>query len=803
MERADAELVKEVLEGNIASFGVLVRKYQGVVYGLAYHMVKNFADAEDLAQEAFLRAYLELPQLREPSKFAGWLRRITCNICNMWLRSQRIPYMSLDAATENGDADLASSWHESDPAVEVERKELCDAVTKAINSLSEKNRLAVTLFYMDGLSYRQISKFLEVPVTTIESRLHKARKQLKAEMMQMVEQDFNRKKLGPEFATKIVEGALEIIPYPGHEPGYGLIRRGGARKDDIYIPPSVIRKFDLKTGDVIKGEARPPKKDKGEHYHAMVYIHTVNDKEVSLLSWKVRPVFAQDVFHFLWSIAEGTYYSRFYPAERSAWRKRLGTEIAQQIVEFVKTSHLSQSSLGTVFHFSDVDSIDGVLASIAAPELMKAGMLRAGAHQGWTESIFRHLEASKAELQTILLALKEAGYEEYWHQEIKPVVEQRCRELERELSRYNIQDILDSIKGLLGSGYNITHGGIYMTYFSAPLGYHLPDDSSVQSFIADRPIDIELLVSILIHELLHKFRSSPELREYYDGLYASPFFARSRELLNESWGEGHDEDFVAAAEKYISVKLGITSPERAFDHLCRNPDGSQGLGVIVYHLMNETALEGKTYEGLLLDLFSSGKIQADKLEEQYISVLETHIGRDKTLARLRDNRIAHSRYRMRRKIEACRRNGQIDDSDSIIQAWVAALKGLGYQPSSSVATETKIGATTFSLATFSKAVHVELEKTGNPKATIDIISFQDTASAQSFWNGTLGQENTANQSNFVCVFQSFIDREHVVKGCWLQEHCLINVFVIVPYTELADATDIVREIIEVCQLWSE
>jgi len=276
MKRTDAQLVKETLEGNIDSFGVLVNRYQGAVYGLAYHIVGNFADAQDLAQETFLQAYLELRKLRKSSKFAGWLRRITCNICNMWLRNKHIDHISLDEARANDNTEIALA---EEMAIELEKKELCSAVLKAIHSLSHKNRLAVTLFYLDGMSYKQISKFLEVPVTTIESRLHKARKQLRSEMMQMLEQDFSMKKLGPEFANKVVEGILEIIPHPGSHPGYGFIRQNGPKEDDIYISPSQIRRLGLKTGDVIKGEARPPRKDKGEHYYAMVYIHKINDKD--------------------------------------------------------------------------------------------------------------------------------------------------------------------------------------------------------------------------------------------------------------------------------------------------------------------------------------------------------------------------------------------------------------------------------------------------------------------------------------------------------------------------------------------
>ena len=365
------------------------------------------------------------------------------------------------------------------------------------------------------------------------------------------------------------------------------------------------------------------------------------------LAWRINPSFSHDLFHFLWSIAENTYCSRHYPNEKAEWRARLASDIMTRIDEVTdwQTSHLFQSSLGTMFHFSDADSIDRVFACLTEPEPMKTGMLEAGAHPGWTDSIFQHLEASKGKLQMIISALKEAGYEEYWHQEIEPIVAQKCGELQRELSRYDIQDILDNINGLLGPGYNVTHGGIHLTYFSAGVAYHLPDNSSVQSF----PINIRQLVSTLIHEWLHNFTQSSELREWYDGLYASPFFSRSRELLG-SWGSGSDEDFVVAMEKHIAVKLGITSPEEAFHCLYTNWDASLVLGVIVYHQMNEKALKGKTYEAFLLDLFTSGRIQAENLEQQYIAALETHIGHEQS-------QIAYSTCKMRNSIQECRHKG--------------------------------------------------------------------------------------------------------------------------------------------------
>ena len=272
MKQTDAELIKETLDGNTDSFGILVRRYQEAVYGLSYYIMGNFADAEDAAQEAFLSAYLNLSQLSESSKFAGWLRRITHNVCNMWMREQR----KICIIDEGNASELEYIRDNHDPTLDLEKKELFDAILKAINSLSEGNRLVATLFYINELSYKQISYFLDLPITTIESRLHKSRKKLKKEIIQMLDQDFGIKRLGDEFSRKVIRGVIEINADPAV---YGFIRQGEQRENDAYVSPSQITKFGLKTGDAIKGLARKPIIDKGEHYHAVLYIHSVNGKD--------------------------------------------------------------------------------------------------------------------------------------------------------------------------------------------------------------------------------------------------------------------------------------------------------------------------------------------------------------------------------------------------------------------------------------------------------------------------------------------------------------------------------------------
>jgi len=207
----DVTLVQRCLAGNAEAFSMLVKKYESAVYGLCYHKVGNFADAQDLAQEAFVQAYLDLPQLRDATKFSHWLYRIASNVCTTWLRRQQrkrqIQSVPLDnALKEYGDFIDENSLSPHDT---VEYKELSASVADAISALSEKNRLAVTLYYIDGLSYGEIANFLDVPQSTVKSRLNKARKQLKEEFIKMVASDLQEHPLPDDFAEKVVQEALD------------------------------------------------------------------------------------------------------------------------------------------------------------------------------------------------------------------------------------------------------------------------------------------------------------------------------------------------------------------------------------------------------------------------------------------------------------------------------------------------------------------------------------------------------------------------------------------------------------------
>lgn len=206
MNTTDEELVCATLNGDKTAFSMLVRKYQSAVYGLTYSLVGSFSDAEDLTQEAFIHAYLDLHQLREHAKFARWLCQVARNVCRMWIRCQKKNIISLEHSIEtgeNGVLDLRDNHN--NPVEIVERREFQRTVLEAVNSLPESDRAAITLFYMDGLTYREISGFLGVSISSIKSRLHRAKKRLKGELLNMVQETFANNRLGDEFAQKVLQ----------------------------------------------------------------------------------------------------------------------------------------------------------------------------------------------------------------------------------------------------------------------------------------------------------------------------------------------------------------------------------------------------------------------------------------------------------------------------------------------------------------------------------------------------------------------------------------------------------------------
>jgi RNA polymerase sigma-70 factor (ECF subfamily) len=173
----DAELIASTLQGDRDAFTQLAIRYQGMVKGQAWHALRNWADAADVTQRVLIHAYMQLDSLRSPERFGGWLRRITINECAMWHRSRR-EHVPIEEAPESSLAAPGTEQEESG-----DNEQLLDAISR----LPESGRLVVTLFYLNGMSCVDVGRFLGISANTVKVRLHRARKQLKREMMNMVE----------------------------------------------------------------------------------------------------------------------------------------------------------------------------------------------------------------------------------------------------------------------------------------------------------------------------------------------------------------------------------------------------------------------------------------------------------------------------------------------------------------------------------------------------------------------------------------------------------------------------------------
>jgi RNA polymerase sigma-70 factor (ECF subfamily) len=178
--RADeAELIKSVCAGEQEAFYELVRPYERMIYATAISVVKNPADAEEIAQEAVLKAFSHLCGFRGESKFSTWLVQITYNEAKMRLKkARRHLHESIDDQQQGEDGDFwprdFADWRPI-PSELLEQNEIRQAVQEAINSLSPGYREALVLRDVQHLSIKETSKILGVSEPAVKTRLHRAR----------------------------------------------------------------------------------------------------------------------------------------------------------------------------------------------------------------------------------------------------------------------------------------------------------------------------------------------------------------------------------------------------------------------------------------------------------------------------------------------------------------------------------------------------------------------------------------------------------------------------------------------------
>lgn len=167
-------LVEAAQNGDQPAFAELVTRFQDAAREWAFQALGDPHLAEDAAQEAFLVAYHQLDQLRDPKAFPAWLKRIVVSQCHRITR-RRHPSAPLD-----DEAPVTEAGH--DPATEVEHREMKESLRRAVENLPDGERAVTELFYIIGYSQQEIAERLQLPLTTVKKRLQYARERLKESM---------------------------------------------------------------------------------------------------------------------------------------------------------------------------------------------------------------------------------------------------------------------------------------------------------------------------------------------------------------------------------------------------------------------------------------------------------------------------------------------------------------------------------------------------------------------------------------------------------------------------------------------
>jgi RNA polymerase sigma-70 factor (ECF subfamily) len=196
----DNELIAAVRAGDREAFGALVERYRGTVYRLCRRTTGNAPDAEDLAHQAFVEAWLKLHQLRDPERFGGWLRMIVLNVCRMWYRRRKKDFAALP-----DDADVPA------PPTEPDDASIRAQVALGLTRLPAPHRLVLVLHYLEGLSYKELAGFLDVPLGTVMSRLYRARASLRAILDEMAAEEEEETMSPDEDFAREVDAEIGVL----------------------------------------------------------------------------------------------------------------------------------------------------------------------------------------------------------------------------------------------------------------------------------------------------------------------------------------------------------------------------------------------------------------------------------------------------------------------------------------------------------------------------------------------------------------------------------------------------------------
>ncbi|MCL1786959.1 MAG: sigma-70 family RNA polymerase sigma factor [Defluviitaleaceae bacterium] len=174
--RTDLELIEQCLTGDEYGFEELVNRYKNLVYSIIFRQTKNHEDADDIAQEVFIKVYRNLAKYTPEFKFSTWIMRITSNHIIDLHRKKKMETVSYETYTAEG----GTIGTTDSPEAEYIRQEQTDRINKIIDGLPELYKTPVILYHQHGLSYQEISDTIGEPISKIKNRIFRGRKLLKS-----------------------------------------------------------------------------------------------------------------------------------------------------------------------------------------------------------------------------------------------------------------------------------------------------------------------------------------------------------------------------------------------------------------------------------------------------------------------------------------------------------------------------------------------------------------------------------------------------------------------------------------------
>ena len=304
MERDDAQLIDAVLSGDDSAFAVLVEKYQKSIHALVWRKIGDFHYAEEITQDAFLRAYQKLSTLKNPNQFLRWLYVITNRLCLNWLRkrksSKQLQSLEDTPMKEVAESDYARYVLEQRETEATEQR--FEIVKKLLEKLPESERTVMTLYYLGEMPTREISKFLGVSVKAIRLRLHRARKRLQQEEELLIQEVLGGVQIPLRIKQNIMQEVVDINPTdtPKMKPSLPWVAVGTALVVATLLVFSVSNQHffgfarsdeDAKNG---KGFTADFTITLGTHTSGADLLETLIEKKCMVSLWSIQALVNQD-----------------------------------------------------------------------------------------------------------------------------------------------------------------------------------------------------------------------------------------------------------------------------------------------------------------------------------------------------------------------------------------------------------------------------------------------------------------------------------------------------------------------------